>query len=434
MSSAAAARIQKDLIEVNKNPNIQQPPICCLPREDQDTGAEDLYHMDALIMGPPDTPYEYGFYTFDMTFNDSYPSKPPKCLITSTDGGRTRFNPNLYAGGKVCLSILGTWSGESADEWRPSYGIRYLLEAIQTLIMNEAPYHNEPGYEKNETSSSHNSGRGNASEVSTYNEKVTHENLRIAVCNAVEKILEDPNSSPFASLIRTQFLLRYENYLRRAEEGLAKNIDGTAFAHMPFEYGSNGMDGKFDYASIKQRLITLKDKLVAERQLWIEQGRENTAKLVDSFHAGASCLRREYQLLKDDSPEGISASPINPNNLFHWNAMIFGPERSVWNDATYNVEIVFPPNFPNEEPLIIFTSKMFHPSITVDGIPYILNSVGTRISVKNTLLGILQILKDPFNNSPCAWVNAEAARLCFSKSEADQREFKRRIRRCKEVE
>jgi hypothetical protein len=42
----------------------------------------------------------------------------PFCYSLTTGGGRCRFNPNLYAGGKVCLSILGTWSGESEDEWR----------------------------------------------------------------------------------------------------------------------------------------------------------------------------------------------------------------------------------------------------------------------------------------------------------------------------
>jgi ubiquitin-protein ligase len=48
----------------------------------------------------------------------------------------------------VCLSILGTWSGESEDEWRSSYSINYVLSAIQSLIMTAKPYHNEPGYEE----------------------------------------------------------------------------------------------------------------------------------------------------------------------------------------------------------------------------------------------------------------------------------------------
>ena len=37
--------------------------------------------------------------------------------------------------------------GESADEWRSTYSLDYILRAIQSLIMTTTPYHNEPGYE-----------------------------------------------------------------------------------------------------------------------------------------------------------------------------------------------------------------------------------------------------------------------------------------------
>ncbi len=30
-----------------------------------------------------------------------------------------RFNPNLYNCGKVCLSLLGTWSGDRGENWNP---------------------------------------------------------------------------------------------------------------------------------------------------------------------------------------------------------------------------------------------------------------------------------------------------------------------------
>ena len=30
-----------------------------------------------------------------------------------------RFNPNLYNCGKVCLSLLGTWSGGRGEGWDP---------------------------------------------------------------------------------------------------------------------------------------------------------------------------------------------------------------------------------------------------------------------------------------------------------------------------
>ena len=62
-----------------------------------------------MIVGPEGTPYQHGFYFFDVQFSDTYPMKPPYVSFKTGDG-RVRFNPNLYVEGKVCLSILGTWS------------------------------------------------------------------------------------------------------------------------------------------------------------------------------------------------------------------------------------------------------------------------------------------------------------------------------------
>lgn len=40
-----------------------------------------------------------------------------KVQFLTTGGGLVRFNPNLYNSGKVCLSLLGTWSGANGEEW-----------------------------------------------------------------------------------------------------------------------------------------------------------------------------------------------------------------------------------------------------------------------------------------------------------------------------
>jgi hypothetical protein len=44
---------------------------------------------------------------------------PSQVSITTTGGGSVRFNPNLYNCGKVCLSLLGTWSGGQGESWDP---------------------------------------------------------------------------------------------------------------------------------------------------------------------------------------------------------------------------------------------------------------------------------------------------------------------------
>lgn len=63
--------------------------------------------LHVLITGPEGTPYEKGFFYFVVGFPSNYPFSPPKVRLMTTGGGTVRFNPNLYASGKVCLSILG---------------------------------------------------------------------------------------------------------------------------------------------------------------------------------------------------------------------------------------------------------------------------------------------------------------------------------------
>lgn len=63
--------------------------------------------------------------------------------------GGLRLNPNLYKNGKVCLSLLNTWTGKGNEVWNPlSSNVLQLLVSIQGLVLNDNPYFNEPGFEK----------------------------------------------------------------------------------------------------------------------------------------------------------------------------------------------------------------------------------------------------------------------------------------------
>lgn len=130
-------RLQKEMLIHSRNP---YPGIYI------DYDENNITQMKGLIFGPKDTPYYGGFFLFDIDVKNTYPSDPPHVTYLSTNYGKTRFNPNLYKEGKVCLSLLGTWSGPS---WTPAYNIATVLLSIQGLIFVENPIQNEPGYEKN---------------------------------------------------------------------------------------------------------------------------------------------------------------------------------------------------------------------------------------------------------------------------------------------
>jgi baculoviral IAP repeat-containing protein 6 len=111
---------------------------------------ESMCHAQMLIVAVDDTPYATGCFIFDVKFPDNYPAAPPKVNLQTTGRGAVRFNPNLYNCGKVCLSLLGTWSGRNEGErWIP--GLSTFLQvaiSIQSLIFVPEPYFNEPGWER----------------------------------------------------------------------------------------------------------------------------------------------------------------------------------------------------------------------------------------------------------------------------------------------
>ena len=95
--SQLSKRIWKD-IKVFNNSNLNENGIYC------DFDDRDIHNVKVLIIGPEDTPYEYGYYLFRLRFPFNYPLEPPKVTFM-TQGHNIRFNPNLYTNGKVCLSI-----------------------------------------------------------------------------------------------------------------------------------------------------------------------------------------------------------------------------------------------------------------------------------------------------------------------------------------
>ncbi|KAJ4733117.1 Ubiquitin-conjugating enzyme family protein [Rhynchospora pubera] len=100
--------------------------------------------LRAVIIGPAGTPYHDGLFFFDVYFPPTYPFVPP--MVHYHSGG-LRLNPNLYACGKVCLSLLNTWSGSGCEKWNPANStMLQVLVSIQALVLNSKPYFNEPGY------------------------------------------------------------------------------------------------------------------------------------------------------------------------------------------------------------------------------------------------------------------------------------------------
>jgi len=189
MTSVALKRITKDLRDLQKD-SLEG---CGIYYYHDDV---DILRGRALIIGPEDTPYRYGNYFFDFYFPEEYPYVPPK-VVFQTREGNIRFNPNLYACGKVCVSILNTWSG---PQWTACQSIRSVLLSLQSLL-NEHPLQNEPGFENDVGERSQN-----------YENVIKHENMRFAILEMTRQIR--PGFDGFRDCVRSNFMKNITQILK----------------------------------------------------------------------------------------------------------------------------------------------------------------------------------------------------------------------------
>lgn len=178
-------RLLTDVRQIMKNP-LNENGIYYTHDE------SDMLKGWAMIVGPSDTPYFGGFYFFKFKFPSDYPYSPP--IVTyHTNDGHIRFNPNLYINGKVCLSVLNTWRGEP---WSACQTISTVLLTLCTVFCQN-PITNEPGLTVK------------CPDCIPYNEILTHANIRVAICDVLDKVERcdeyDPFIPLFSNAIQSEF-------------------------------------------------------------------------------------------------------------------------------------------------------------------------------------------------------------------------------------
>ncbi|KFY41280.1 hypothetical protein V495_05001 [Pseudogymnoascus sp. VKM F-4514 (FW-929)] len=114
----ALKRINKELNDLGRD-----PPSSCSAGPIGD----DLFHWQATIMGPSDSPYSGGVFFLAIHFPTDYPFKPPKVNFTTRI-----YHPNINSNGSICLDIL-------RDQWSPALTISKVLLSICSMLTDPNP-------------------------------------------------------------------------------------------------------------------------------------------------------------------------------------------------------------------------------------------------------------------------------------------------------
>ena len=108
----------KDLaaIQANGLENITAGPV-----------GDDIFHWNAVITGPAESPYQGGKFKVCVNFPYDYPLKPPKCVF------ETRiYHPNVGPHGEICLDLL-------SKSWTPVQNISNVLVSLYYLLCTPDP-------------------------------------------------------------------------------------------------------------------------------------------------------------------------------------------------------------------------------------------------------------------------------------------------------
>jgi ubiquitin-conjugating enzyme E2 G2 len=73
-------------------------------------------------------------------------------------------------------------------------------------------------------------------------------------------------------------------------------------------------------------------------------------------------LFQEYKSLLTNPPDGITAGPVNEDDLFIWEALIQGPEGTPFEGGIYPAELKFPKDYPLNPPKMKFLGEIWHPN------------------------------------------------------------------------
>lgn len=127
MSDQAILLLKKQLRDLTKN-----------PVDGFSAGLVDdsnLFEWQVTIIGPQDTLYEGGFFNAKLTFPKDYPNSPPSCRFTSE-----MWHPNVYADGRVCISILHNPGDDpngyetASERWSPVHTVETIMISIISML------------------------------------------------------------------------------------------------------------------------------------------------------------------------------------------------------------------------------------------------------------------------------------------------------------
>lgn len=167
-----------------------------------------------------------------------------------------------------------------------------------------------------------------------------------------------------------------------------------------------------------------------------------------------SRLNKEWKEMRESQPElltSFSAGPIDEEvSLFEWQAVICGPDDSLYQGGIFNLSITFPKDYPFTPPEVKFLTKVrmlftssfstcsnrihfvqiYHPNVGPETGSICLDILkkakwSSALTILSVLLSIISLLTDP---NPESALNTDASALYKTNNAEYRKQVKRMVR------
>ena len=113
-------------------------------------------------------------------------------------------------------------------------------------------------------------------------------------------------------------------------------------------------------------------------------------------------IQKELKDLLKNPNANCTAGPAG-DDMQHWKGTIIGPTGCPYEGGIFEIDIVFPSDYPFKPPKLTFVTKVYHPNINSQGViclDILKTEWSPALTIDRVLLSISSLLTDPNPDDP----------------------------------
>lgn len=115
-------------------------------------------------------------------------------------------------------------------------------------------------------------------------------------------------------------------------------------------------------------------------------------------------LVKELKDMIKGAPPGVSAGPIDDNNIYNWHGTLIGPPETPYDRGLFKLSITFPKNYPFAPPTIKFLTQIYHCNIRSDTgeicLDILKDQWSPALTIDKVLISLSALLAGPNPDDP----------------------------------